>query len=207
MRIYDLSHKLDEDTQVYPGDPTVSCCKVTTIKKDGYSVTRISLGSHSGTHIDAPCHFFEDGVAVDELDLSNLVGPAVVIDISDKVARERIVWDDLVRRNVVDRVKGHRILLVRTGWSKHWKTPLYLDHPFFDKEVAQKLVELGIRAFGVDTLNPDETRVDGADGDFGMHETILGVGAMIVENLTNLDSLPSDRIHASLLPLALTGTF
>ncbi|KAL5504566.1 hypothetical protein ACEPAH_7227 [Sanghuangporus vaninii] len=205
MHIYDLSHKLDESTQVYPGDPTISCRKVASIKNDGYSVTSISLGSHSGTHIDAPCHFFEEGKTIDELDLSALVGPAVVIDISDKGPRERITWDDLVRRNIAELVKGHSILLVRTGWSIHWKTPLYLDHPFFDTGVARNLIDLGVRVFCVDTLNPDETLVDGADGDFGVHETILGSGAMIVENLTNLDLLPIDHVHVSLVPLALTG--
>ena len=134
MRIYDLSHKLDENTQVYPGDPCVSFQNAATVKSDGYSVTKLSLGSHSGTHIDAPCHFFEGGMTVDELDLSALIGPAIVVHVPDKAPHERITWDDLVRADVVSRIKGHHILLLRTDWSKHWKTPLYLDHPFLDKK-------------------------------------------------------------------------
>ena len=211
MRIYDLSHNLDSDTQVYPGDPTFSCHKVSSIKNDGYSVTRLSLGSHTGTHIDAPSHFFENGKTVDELDLSLLVGSAVIIDIQAKQPRERIAWEDFTSANVDSLIQGHKILLVRTGWSKYWKTPAYLDHPFFDKEVATRLLELGIRVFGVDTLSPDETVSEGMEGtedgdeDFGVHETLLGSGAMIVENLTNLDAVPGNLVQVSLLPLLITG--
>ncbi|KAH8110535.1 putative cyclase [Phellopilus nigrolimitatus] len=205
MLVYDLSHKLDVDTQPYPGDPVFSCHQVAFVKEHGYNVSSLSLGSHTGTHIDAPYHFFEDKKTVDELDLSLLVGPAAVADLTSKGARERISWDDLVRANVASLVENCHILFVRTGWSKHWKTSMYLDHPFIDREAAKKLVEMGVRVLGVDTMSPDETIVDGSEGDFGVHETILGAGAMIVENLTGLDKLPSEHVHVSVLPLNIAG--
>ncbi|EJD08173.1 putative cyclase [Fomitiporia mediterranea MF3/22] len=205
MRIYDLSHKLDSNTQIYPGDPSVCFHKHTTVQNDGFAVTGLSLGSHSGTHIDAPCHFFEDGISVDAIDISLLVGPAVVLDVLDRKPRERITWDHLIKVGANTLIQGHRIVLIRTDWPKHWKTPLYLDHPFLDREAARKLLDMGVRVLGVDTLNPDETFTEGEGSDFGVHETILGAGAMIVENLTNLESLPKEGLHVSLLPLSLTG--
>ncbi|KAH8110527.1 hypothetical protein DFH11DRAFT_1730219 [Phellopilus nigrolimitatus] len=90
-------------------------------------------------HRDAPYHFLEDQKTVDKLDLSSLVGPAA----------------------------NCRILFVRIGWSRHWKTSMYLDHPFIDREAAKQLVEMGVRVLGVDTMSPDETIVDGSEGDFG----------------------------------------
>ncbi|THH05469.1 hypothetical protein EW145_g4770 [Phellinidium pouzarii] len=203
MLIYDLSHKLDSETQPYPGDPVFSCHQAANIKEHGYNLTSLTLGSHTGTHIDAPYHFLEKGKTIDELDLSLLIGPAAIVDVPSKKPRERITWDDLVRADVVGLLDGGcRILLVRTGWSRHWKSPTYLDHPFLDRGAAEKLVKLGVRVLGVDTMNPDETPDgSGAEGDFGVHEIILGADSMIVENLTGLEQLPGNHVHVSLLPL------
>lgn len=203
--IIDISQKLEADTQVYPGDPQFSCCGVATIKEHGYNVCSLSLGTHTGTHIDAPYHFVGGGKSVDELDLSLLVGPAAVIDLSSKASRERITWDDLECAGVVSLLGGRKILFVRTGWSRHWKSAKYLDHPFLDGRVAEKLLEIGVQVLGVDALSPDETAADsGPQGDFGFHETFLGAGALIVENLAHLDQLP-EHVFVSLLPLNLVG--
>ncbi|KAI5115227.1 hypothetical protein M0805_008451 [Coniferiporia weirii] len=205
MFVYDLSHKLDSGTQPYPGNPVFCCNRAATVKDNGCNLSILTLGSHTGTHIDAPYHFFEDGKTVDQLDLSSLVGPAAVVDVLHKKPKERITWDDLVRADVVKLLEDCHILLVRTGWSKYWKTPTYLDHPILDKGAAEKLIEMGIRVLGVDTMSPDETNPsEGVISDFGVHETILGAGAMIVENLTGLEQLPKKRVHVSLLPLNIT---
>lgn len=204
--VFDLSHNLEPGMQVYPGDPTFSCCSAANIKEHGYNVTQLSLGSHSGTHIDAPYHFVDDGLTVDKLDLATLIGPAAILDVTSKGPRERITWEDLQRSGVSSLAAGRHIVIIHTGWSKYWKTPVYLDHPFLDSEAAKKLLDIGIRVIAIDTLSPDETVVDGQEGDFGAHETILGAGATIVENLMGLEQLPRDKdIHVSLLPLNLAG--
>ena len=101
-------------------------------------------------------------------------------------------------------VTDRRIVIIHTGWSKYWKTGEYLNHPFIDVQAARKLLELGVLLLAIDTLSPDETVPDGQEGDFGVHDAILGSGGMIVENLTGLDKLPKDKdIRVSFLPLKL----
>ena len=202
----DLSHTLDQDVQIYPGDPAFTCCPVQTIPKDGNSVHSISMGSHTGTHVDAPSHFIEDGSSIDQLPLSAFVGNAIVVDVTRKSAKDRISWADIAAYEEIIRQKvalaSGALVLLRTGWSKHWKTSTYLDHPFLDSQAAKHLLDLGIRVLGVDTMSPDETHTDEAvDGDFGVHEAILAADGMIVENLTGLEQLPGIRLHVSLLPM------
>ena len=202
--IFDLSHRLEPDMQIYPGDPVFSCCSAANIKEHGYNVKQLSLGTHTGTHIDAPYHFVEHGKKVDELDISILVGRATVLDLTSKSSRERISWEDLQSLGVESLVTDRRIVIIHTGWSKYWKTGEYLNHPFIDAQAARKLLELGVLLLAIDTLSPDETVPDGQEGDFGVHDAILGSGGMIVENLTGLDKLPKDKdIRVSFLPLKL----
>ena len=68
MLIYDLSHKLNPRCSIYPGDPEFCCKKVATVEKDQFNVSSLSLGSHTGTHIDAPYHFYDNGKTVDRLE-------------------------------------------------------------------------------------------------------------------------------------------
>lgn len=206
LRIFDLSHTLHPDVQTYPGDPVFTSHAHASIGKDGYNVHTFSMGSHTGTHVDAPFHFFQDGKTIDQLPLSIFIGTAVVIDLTHKSARQKITWEDLAPYS--HRMKVGVILLLRTGWSEHWCTPKYFDHPFLDKKAAERIIMSGVRAVGVDTLNPDETPVDGTEtqGGFGVHETILGAGGIIAENLTNLASLGDPDMIVSFVPLNIQGS-
>jgi kynurenine formamidase len=95
-----------------------------TLAKNLANVQSISLGSHTGTHIDAPFHFFADGRTVDKLDLDMLVAPAIVIDARGKQARDKITWEkDLA--SYAPRLKAGMILLFCTGWSKFWGQATY----------------------------------------------------------------------------------
>ncbi|KAJ8516945.1 hypothetical protein ONZ45_g5820 [Pleurotus djamor] len=202
--IVDLSHSLENGMQVYPGDPVFHSRSHASVKSDGYAVTHLSFGSHAGTHVDAPSHFFENGKTIDQLPLSTFIGPAVVVDLEGKGEREKITWDDLVP--FADQLKPGRIVLLKTGWSRFWGTPKYHDHPFLEKGAAEKIVAKGVKALGVDTLNPDETVIngEGVEG-FGVHEVLLGSECVIVENLTNLGAVESGMI-VQFIPLRLAGS-
>ena len=80
-RIVDLSHPIDADTQVYPGDPIPRLSPATTIDRDGYNVLNVSMGSQTGTHVDAPYHFLADGPRIDAMELSMFLAPAMVVDV------------------------------------------------------------------------------------------------------------------------------
>ncbi|KAF9038235.1 hypothetical protein BJ165DRAFT_1532113 [Panaeolus papilionaceus] len=204
LKFIDLSHPLDSDVQVYPGDPVMSSHPCTTIAKDGYNVTSLNMGSHTGTHLDAPYHFIQDGRKIEEILLEELVGPFVLVDLASEddprptlKERQRITWEGHISPALEKHAEAtsHKtlpsILLIRTGWSEHFKTPTYFHHPYLTKDAAERVLEAGFRVIGVDTASPDETPIDGLGGEegFGFHEVVLGSGSMIVENLTNLDSL------------------
>ena len=216
--VIDLTHTLDGNISVYPGDPAYACHPFLTVPKDGNAVSSISLGSHTGTHIDAPSHFFEGAMAVDSIPLEQLIGAAVVVDLAEKVTkRQKIEWSDLecweekMKALVGDQwqYKGG-MLLIRTGWDRYWGTSAYFDHPFLSKDAAQRIVATGITLIGVDTLSPDETlipteSVPEPQYDFGVHEAVLGSGGFIVENLTRLDNIADGQWIVSLLPLKIGG--
>lgn len=206
MNLVDLSHTLDDNITVYPGDPQYSCCPALIVQKDGWNVQSISIGSHSGTHIDAPYHILENGQTIDQVPLSRFIGPCIVVDVTGKRPRERIRWDDLrpYETKIREGSRNGAILLLRTDWSKEWGSPKYYDHPFLDSEAARRIIETGIRVIGIDTLSPDETHLDNAvDGDVGVHQAILGADGLIAENLTNLAAIQDGDWSVNLVPLKL----
>jgi kynurenine formamidase len=99
------------------------------------------------------------------------------------------------------------IVLLLTGWSTHWNTPKYNDHPFMSRDAAEGIIATGVCVLGTDTLSPDETIVDGTDSKFGFgaHDVILGSGGVIAENLTNLDAILGKDTVVSLVPLNIRG--
>ncbi|CAK5281895.1 unnamed protein product [Mycena citricolor] len=203
MQVVDLSHPLKPGMQVYPGDPEFAVSSVAAIEKDGYAVCALSLGSHTGTHVDAPAHFFADGLTIEQIPIGMFIGPALVVDLTHKAAREEIKWEDLVQ--YAPRMKQGTLLLLRTGWSRHWGTPEYFDHPYLSHAAAEKVIECGVRLIGVDSLNPDETRSDDT-GVFGVHEVVLGAGGIIAENLTNLELLQDGDYVVHLVPLSISAS-
>ncbi|KAF8589489.1 putative cyclase [Ramaria rubella] len=201
--LIDLSHSLDNSTQVYPGDPVFSCCPALTLEKDGFNVMSISLGTHTGTHVDAPSHSIKDGASITAVDLSLFQGPAVVIDLRGKQPREKITWLDL--ESYESQLRKGKIAVLYTGWSMYWKSTRYIDHPFLDRTAAEGLMETGVRTVGMDTMSPDETvHKDMPEGGFIAHEIILSRGGVIAENLTNVGAIANGTFTMSLLPLKLT---
>jgi kynurenine formamidase len=162
--VIDLTHGLDGTTVLTcTGHPSFCCQRVLTIEEYGSNVSTIQLGSHTGTHIDAPYHFFHDGKTVEQIPVATFVGPALVINLSGKEPRSRVMWDELAAYQ--PRMKEGIIVLFRFGWSEHWGRPTYFDHPFLDKDAISRVMEAGVRVIGVDTLSPDETSLEGAFGE------------------------------------------
>ncbi|KAI0753450.1 putative cyclase [Daedaleopsis nitida] len=189
----DLSHALDSATQVYPGDPAFSCCPTMTIPKDGMDLQTISMGSHTGTHVDAPYHIFDTGLTIDQVPLSTFVGNAVIVDVTAKLSKAKITWAD---------ISAHEAVILQKASLDEDE---YHHHPFLEPDAAKGLLELGVKLIGIDTLSPDETRVDGSMPDFRVHEVVLGAGAILAENLTNLEAIQTGDWLVTLMPLKLGG--
>jgi kynurenine formamidase len=203
VNVVDLSVPVDASTVVYPGDPVPRYEVHSTIEGNGFNLLSIHLGSQSGTHLDAPYHFEPDGARIDEVPLALCVGPGVVVDATDLGPREEITWRHV--EPVADRIGPGVIVLLRTGWSRHYGEPRYFDHPFLGADACRRMLELGARTFCIDAINIDETPDDEHPGvGFPSHHLISQVGGVIGENF-RLDDLPQSEFLISCTPLRLTG--
>lgn len=211
MRLVDLSHPITAGMQVYPGDPMVGITPALTLESDGVAVAHLSLGSHTGTHMDAPRHVVAGSAAIDEIPLEWCVGEALVLRVALPDAHAEfstaITEADLscpVPRSVP------RIVVIDTGWGVHFGTERAAEHPWLAPEMAERLWAAGARVLGVDTLSPDAPpsaappTLGRTQSNLPVHELWLGRGGVIVENLTNLSEIPED-CELMIVPLRLAG--
>ncbi len=198
--LVDLSYPLSDSTPIYPGDPEPHIFTATTVAREGYNLSHVHIGTQTGTHIDAPFHFHDDGASIDRLPLDMMIGRAIVIRVPGKTAGEHITVHDLEphRPALVPGV----IVLFASGWYHHAGSEAFFAHPFLDESVGQVLLAAGVQTIAIDTLNADRTGGD----EFPIHEMFAAAGGLIAENLTNTDALtPGVSPLLSLLPLNLVA--
>ena len=199
----DLSYPLEPTTPVYPGYPPVAVeiLESTRFKvMDGrrsLNSSKISIGLHCGTHMDAPFHFFENGLSVDQVPLEVCVGKALMIDVRNHLDGRLIDVGHLKPHEA--KMREVRRIVVQTGWSGKWGTvEFFTGHPMFTPEAAQFIRECGVRLVGVDFPSVDVPP-------FPVHIVLLGNGIVIVENLTNLAAVRREVFDFVVLPLKFTG--
>ncbi|MEH0109726.1 cyclase family protein [Tersicoccus sp. MR15.9] len=197
--IVDLTLPVRAGMTVVPGDPEVRVRPALTVPEDGVAVTALELGSHTGTHVDAPAHLIPGGRTVDRVDPAELVGEALVLRVEAVMPGESITVDRLGA--LPSRVPP--IVLVATGWDRHVGEPLALRHPVLAEDAVRTLMDRGMHVLGVDTLSPDPTLQD-APLALPVHAAVLGADGLIVENLARLTELPA-RVRVGILPLLLDG--
>ena len=172
---------------VYPGDPELSIERVMSLDAgDVANVSRMDLGVHTGTHVDAPLHFFDGAAAVEGLDLDVLVGPALVVE---------VVGPGDIQPGAV--VEGADRILFKTRNSAAWADDrFYEDYASISPEAAARLVDAGIRLVGVDYLS-----VGGVE----THRVLLRAGVVAVEGL-DLRGIEPGAYTLVCLPLKLEGS-
>jgi kynurenine formamidase len=183
-----------------------------------YSSYRFSSAEHGGTHLDAPIHFAEKGFTNDQLPLSSLVGPAVVVDVTKQVTPDYLLTvDDLTKwESEHGQIPKGAILLVRTGWgSRYGDRTAYLGtalkgpsavpqlhFPGISAEAAQWLADnRAIAAIGIDTPSIDY----GQSADFRAHVILYGKNIPGFENVANLGELPATGSFVVALPMKIEG--
>ena len=200
-KVVDLSLVVNAATQTYPGDPEPRFEVHSTIERDGFNLLSVSMGSQTGTHVDAPYHFDESAPKLDELPLERFAGRGVIVDARNLGPRGRITWEHVAP--VVDQLEPGVIVLLHTGWSAHYGTDVYFENPFLDAEACRRMIALGVRTFGIDAINIDETPDDEHPGEgFPVHHLIAAQAGVIAENLTNLAAIDFADPLVSLLPIA-----
>jgi arylformamidase len=198
LHIYDVSLPLASRGLVYPGNPPISITPQQSISQGGSSnVSRIDFGSHTGTHVDAPKHFFDDGAGVDTIPLDVLMGPARLLAFGETVTS--IGEAELSAHDLT----GVTRVLLKTRnskWLATGSTDFHKDYTYVAPDGAEYLAKLGVRLVGVDYLSIEQFH----SGHHRTHRTLLEQGIVIVEGLL-LQEPPAGDYHFRCLPLRLAG--
>ena len=161
------------------------------------NTSNVRSSLHTGTHMDAFFHFYHDGATIDQIPLEQCIGPALLLDLSTKQAKEEISADDLAPHR--EAISHTPKLILNTGWAQNWgKTRYFTDYPSLTEDAARFLVDRGIELIGIDTPSVDYSPNDA-------HFVLLGNDVLIVENLTNLDQIGQSLFEFAALPLRITG--
>src|SRR5579884_3922267 len=190
MRIIDISVPNRPGQHVYPGDPEPRVAPVRTIAGgDVCNLSLLTLGSHTGTHVDAPYHFLPDGPRLGEVPLDRMIGEALVADLRGRAA-------DAAALAPVPVGSGD-ILLCRTDNSARWAAPEFQrDFTYLTEDAAAWLVARGVRAVGMDYLSIERF----GSADFPVHRRLLGAGIFVIEGL-DLQAVAPGRYTLVCLPL------
>jgi arylformamidase len=177
----DLTHELHNGMPVYPGDPSPSFVSYATLEKDGVNLTKLTLGSHTGTHIDAPRHFIPNGIGIDQIPANKLLGEAYVADLSSKPVGSGITAQDL-RKTLEKHVMEDDIVVVYTGCSEQWDDEsMRRNYTYLTGDAAEYLVSKKVRAVGIDFLSVEKFNASAPV----VHKTLLGHGIFIIESLSS----------------------
>lgn len=173
-----------------------------SIQEVGRNTKRIVLGSHSGTHMDAPSHFIEDGIGIDQLCLETMCGDISIFDLS-YCGPKTVVTPDMLDENLL----SDRILL-KYGWYTMWDTEEYYESfPILSMGTAEKIVRAGVKFVAMDTPSPDAARAILEKDDSPVHKLFFQNNIIIVEYLTNTDAIDRNKKYEIFaLPLKVTGS-
>ena len=195
----ELSHPIATGMQVYPGDPAVHIEPALLLARDGVDVAALRLGSHTGTHMDAPSHCIVGGRTTGAIGLQELVADALVVHLGQLPPRATYGLAEMAAAldgGLPDQLPP--IVVLDTGWAARFGSDAALDHPALSADAAVELVRRGMHVLTVDTLSPDPTGVSGSG--LPVHQVVLGADALIVENICGIEGLDS-RIRIGFFPL------
>jgi arylformamidase len=199
MKIYDITLTIQPGMAVWPGDPKVELYRKEKIE-DGANanVSFMGISVHTGTHVDAPYHFLNNGSAVDVMPLEVLVGPAVVVELPDSVKLiDAEIINSLSFDGSIERV------LFKTRNSKFWSQDLGEFHPDFvaiSADGAQALIDHGIKLTGIDYLS-----IAPYKNSKPTHETLLKAGMVVIEGV-DLSKVQPGKYTLVCMPLKLKDT-
>jgi arylformamidase len=193
-KFIDVTVPLSSEVACFPGDPCFQSEVSHAIAAgDPYNVSRLALGTHTGTHVDAPYHFLPDGATVDELSLDLLMGKVRVVAVA---AREAVEREHLEQLDLRDDLR----LFFKTRNSGQLRQPFQPDFVYLSPDAATFLVQVGIKLVGWDYLSIEKYQ----SKDFATHHTLLGEGVVIVEGL-DLSQVEPGEYDMVCLPLRLQG--
>src|SRR5688572_19107402 len=174
MRIVGLTMTIEQGMVTYPGHPVVEITQLARFGYEGKETRKVTLGTHTGTHIDAPRHYVEGGGTVEHIPLDVLCGPASLVDLSFQV------WVDggvpaAELAHAVGAMSVERLLLRFDGEKRLGSMDYYYKQPWLTEETAHWLVDKGCKVLGLDIPMPDAPhRV----AEMPIHKILLGAGVV-----------------------------
>ncbi len=194
--VYDISTPVRSGGVVYPGNPEIRIGALQAISRGaGANVSAVAFGSHTGTHVDAAKHFFDDGETVDQIPLERLIGPSIVIAFDDGLMS--IGADDLSQHDL----GAHTRVVLKTRNSALLRRSDFVnDYTYLAPDGAEYLVQRGVELVGIDYLSIEQFH----SGHHRTHLTLLKNRTVIVEGL-DLSEVPPGEYQLICLPLRLAG--
>jgi arylformamidase len=189
LKIHDLTRTISQDMPIYPGDPQPEFYAHATIKDNNANITRITVGSHTGTHVDAPWHFLQEGNSIDREPLDKFIGEAAIIDASDKNSITAEAFSGY-------EIRSNDIVLIYTGTGDR-----LTDFAYLDVSAAEWIVEHEVKGVGIDTASVEKY----GKKDAPVHKMLLNRNIGIIENLVNLKQFVGSRMFFVCMPLPLKG--
>ncbi len=192
MKVFDLTHPIRSDWPVYfPWHPPTNIEQTATYADNLCVVRKLSIGTHSGTHIDAPSHVFEGGATMDQYSPSLWFTDAQVLDFTPRDAGREITADEFRGMNIREGIG----VIVKTGWDIYFgSADYYKTYPSITNEAAEYLVSKRITILAADT----PFKLD-------VHYTMLGKGIPLVTNLNNMKELPGGIVKLVSAPLLIAN--
>lgn len=187
MKIIDLSHPIQSNMPVYPGDQEVVISTEKTWKIDGYRLSSLISSLHAGTHIDAPSHLTDSDRVMCDIDLTSFIGRGVLVDVRNCESIE------LTHIQLLDIVEGD-IIVFMTGWSKYYGSENYYKHPALSEELAHFLVMKKIKMIAMDMPSCDHYP-------YPVHKILMKGNILIAENLCNCEALLDNMFEVFAIPL------
>jgi len=196
MKLIDVTVPLDATLPTYPNNTPFSLEPIKRLSRgDSSNVSTLHMSAHTGTHVDAPRHFFDNGPGVEALALDILIGRVRVIQVT---SRTGISAEDLAKEDLSEDVR----ILIKTRNSQLWGTAEFrTDYVGVTESGARHLVAHGIKLVGVDYLSVEPFKTPGAPA----HHVLLGAGTIVLEGLDLRDVEPG-IYDLYCLPLRVVGS-
>ena len=198
MKHLDLTLTISESIPNFPGSPSPQFIPWSTINEEGYNLELLFLSSHTGTHLDAPFHFVKNGIKIHQIPISRLFCKAILIKI------KKLKDQGITKKNLIDfekkngKIPNCSSVIFHTDWQKNLKKNFYFTkNPGLSKSAVDYLVSKKINLAGIDSPSIDL----GKTKSFTAHKVFSKNNILIVENLSNLEKIPTLEFDFVILPL------
>lgn len=197
MRIYDITQTISDDMTVWPGDPAVRLIWLSQISRGGVvNLTEIRMSAHTGTHIDMPAHFIDQGKSLDELDLNVMIGPVKVVEIPQNI---RVIDESFLKDLSLAGVSRVLFKTANSVSAQNTAPRFHEDYVALDESGATFLSRSGCKLVGIDYLS-----IATFDDPKGAHLPLLEAGIVVLEGL-DLRDIKMGTYQLIALPMKLSG--